>query len=173
MTQRFKLSPETNAVVKKLESMSIGDFASYADLSALVGGDIQGRANHYLQSARRVLRNEKQYVFGVVTDEGVKRLNDEEIVLEGSRRILHIRRASRTAMKTLVCVSDFEAMTEETKKRHNTTLSVLGAINLFSKPTSIKKIDNAVAGSGNRLQIGETIAMFGKTEPGAEVGGVG
>lgn len=160
MTDRFRLSPETNAVVKKLEQASVGESVSYADLSLCVGGNIQNKKRYHLDSARRILLNDKQIVFGVLPGEGLKRLNDNEIVLESCRSLNRIKRATRTGARKMGCVDNYDNLPVELKQRHNSTLSVLGAIQLFTKPSNVKKIDSAVSESNGPLMIGETMGLF-------------
>lgn len=160
MNDRFRLSPETNAIVKRLEIMQVGDTVTYEELSHMVGGDIQEKKRHHLDSARKLLLNQRQMVFGVIIDKGIKRLSDSELVLDGHNYLDKIKRVSRKGAKTLGCVVDFDNLPNELKLQHNTTLSVLGAVRLFTKPANVKKIADQVSSQNSRLLIDQTLGLF-------------
>lgn len=160
MTDRFRLSPETNAVVKRLEGLQFGETVTYEELSHMVGGDIQSKKRHHLASAQRLLLMQRQMVFGVIRDQGVKRLSDSEIVLDGRGYVDKIKRASRKGARTLGCVADYERMPADMKLQHNTALSVLGAVSMFTKPTGVKKIAERVTAVNSRLLVDQTLELF-------------
>ena len=76
----FKRSIDTQTVVDRLRASEIGDLVTYASISEALGRDVTNGARSVLQSARRIVLNEDQMVFGVVTRVGLKRLSDVEIV---------------------------------------------------------------------------------------------
>ena len=160
MTDRFRLSPETNAIVRRLEGLQVGETVNYQELSGMVGGDIQTKKRHHLHSAQRFLLGQRQMVFGAIRDQGVKRLSDTEIVMDGRGYVEKIKRASRKGARTLGCVADYERMPEDMKLQHNTALSVLGAVSMFTKPAGVKKISEHVAAVNSRLLVDQTLELF-------------
>ena len=155
----FRISPETNMVLKRITETTDGDFISYSELSSLIGGDIQNEKRHHLDSARKIAKDEG-IVFGVIINKGIKRLNDQEKVQEGYRGIEQVRRKAIKSAKTLACVENFDLLSTELQIKHNTTLSVLGAVNLFSKTSEIKKVAEAVRNKNSQLLVGETMRLF-------------
>jgi hypothetical protein len=159
-TQRFQVSKETADLIKHLRTVEIGNTATYADLSTIAYGDVQKRCRANLDSARRILQHEEQMLFGTITGVGLKRLSDLEVSQEGKAGIKKVRRVIKRTVKRLACVSDFDNLPNEAKVDHNSSLSILGAIDLFSKKDSINKISNQVKTANDRLAIGQTLELF-------------
>lgn len=156
-----ELSIDSRTLYDRLAKMEIGEFIPYSELTMLIGRDIQNDARGNLDTARNMARRDNRMVFGVVMNEGLKRLADEEIVGVGMQAVKSIGKASLRAMKKLVCVREFDKMKPETQVKHNTMLSVLGVMNAMSKPKRVLQIEDRVAKVQKRLPIAETIEAFG------------
>lgn len=73
------IKPETYLLVKRLtEASEENPFISYAELSELIGMDVQKGARAYLLSARKIVRREYNKVFDVKRNRGIILLTDEE-----------------------------------------------------------------------------------------------
>ena len=57
----------------------------------------------------------------------------------------------------MTAISDFDALSNEDKIQHNTTLSVLGAVAHFAKPMQVKILESAVATARQRLEVADSI----------------
>jgi hypothetical protein len=155
-----QLSIDSRTLYDRLVKVEVGAEIRYPELSDLIGRDVQSEARGNLMTARNMARREKGMVFGVITNVGLKRLADEEIVGVGMRAVTSIGKASRRAMQKLVCVQNFDKMKPETQVKHNTMLSVLGVMSVMSKPKKIVQIEDRVAKTQKRLPIADTIEAF-------------
>jgi len=161
-TQTFQMSKETSDLIRKLESTTIGEIVTYDELSEVAHGDVLGRCRSNLTSARKHLENEKRILFGCIRKVGLKRATDIEVVAEGEKGLSRVRRAARRASKRTVCIKDFDKLPEEVKVRHNAALSILGALDLATRPSKVKQIQAAVKTANDRLAIGQTLDLFSR-----------
>lgn len=155
-----EISIDSRILYDRLSKMDIGESISYAELSALIGKDVQREARGNLNTARNQARREHGMVFGAIIGVGLKRLKDEEIVGEGLKTVKAIGRASRRAMGKLVCVQDFDAMPTQAQTKHNTMLSILGVMNAMARPKRIFQIEASVEAAQKKLPIKQTLEAF-------------
>lgn len=154
------ISADTRIIYKRLASAQVGDTISYAELSELVGRDVQTSGRNTLNSARRMAMREDRYVFGVKIGVGLVRLDDSSIVDSGASGAVRARRAIRRGARVLSCVSDFNAMPNEKKIQHNAMLSLYGALHEAMRPAGIAKIETAVAKISGELPMRKTLELF-------------
>ena len=152
---------ETELLVRHLQSATIGQVFTYAEMSEAAKDDVQSR-NTILQTARRqLMKTPHRMVFGTIAGVGIKRLSDEEIPDEGASAIKRSRNIARKGIKKLGC-GNIANMTPETKVKHITTSTVLG---LFSSSGSRKvralAEQSARTGDGT-LKIGDVSKLFAK-----------
>ena len=157
-----ELSIDSRTLYDRLVTLEIDDFISYVELGKLINRDVQDKARGNLNTARNMIRRINGVVFGVIINEGLKRLKDEEIVGVGMRSVKMIGRASRRAMQSLICVKKFDKMPSDVQIKHNTMLSVLGVMNAISKPKKIALIEEKVTEIQKRLPLAKTLEFFSK-----------
>jgi len=133
-------------LLSRLMKADPGQVIEYAELTALIGRNVQAEARYIMESARRHARKERIY-FGVVTNVGLKRLDDSGKVKAGAGMINKIRRTSRRAAKTLAAVEDFATLPNELKVAHNTALSVYGIITQATGRKMQQRISERVDGA--------------------------
>lgn len=124
-----------------------GNFASvipYAEFSAIIGRDVQGDARGCLTSARRMALREKRLYFGTMAREGVKLLTDVERVAQTEAIIKHIGRSSRKGIRTAASVTDYEAMPQDMKTKHQTAITIFKLAEHVVKPRQQEVIEAAV-----------------------------
>ena len=155
-----ELSIDSRTLYDKLAKIEIDGFIPYTELSEAITRNVQHEARGNLTTARNMARKIHGAVFGVVMNEGLKRLKDEEIVGIGMKSVKSIGRASRRAMNKLICVKDFNNMPVDVQTKHNTMLSVLGVMNVMSKPKRINAIEHKVATAQKRLPVSQTLEFF-------------
>jgi DNA-binding transcriptional ArsR family regulator len=160
MALQFEKSADTKVLINVLSEAKVGDEISYAKLSQAIGRDVRVHAYPSLRSARDSLLREKGFVFGVVTNEGLKRLNDAEIVEASEDDRKRMLRVSKKAIRKLSVV-DFQGLSEEKKREHIVASAQFGALAMFSGKNATKKIASHVNGSKETLAIGETLKFFG------------
>lgn len=160
-----EMSVETRLLLQRLEKAAVGETVSYAELTNLCGRDVQGPARGMLYSAMRATLS-SGVVFATVRKTGVKRLADNEIVGVGEAAIPRIRRLARRSVRKLTAVQDFDAMPNEAKIRHNTMVSMLGAVAHVTGSKTVKEVQLRVAAAQNALPLRKTLAAFGGEQPG-------
>lgn len=150
----------TQQIYKRLIATKPGDFISYDELTKLIGINVQTEGYGYRASATRIALVEDKMVFGVIPNDGIKRLNDNEIAKLGDSSIRKIRKESKNGIRKVTAVQDFDALTPESKMKHNSTLSVLAAFQHFTKPRNILKIESVVAENQKQINFDETLSIF-------------
>ena len=165
MTEQKKtiqeMSADSRAVYQRLGKCKVGDVVAYQELSTLTRRDVQGKDRYIMETAlRNSLRDGR--VFGCVRAVGIKLLADGEIVAEAEAIPGRIRRLSRRASRKLMAVRNFDALPNDQKARHNTLLSVFGAITAFGKDHNIGKVEQKVRETAQTLSIAQTLEAFNK-----------
>lgn len=155
-----QLSVDVQLIVKRLARCEVGELIKYSELSQLIGRNIQEKRD-ILDSARRVTQRDHKKVFGVVMNEGVKRLSDAEIAESWKPDVASIRRKCGRAARR-ISVADYEKLSDEQKRKANTGLAIVGVISHMSKPKNAEVIEGAVDRQPKRLDFSETVALFQK-----------
>lgn len=157
----FKMSADTRFLFQELKKLGPGDTVSYADISALLGREING-ASPVLQSAKKACLRES-IVIDVVRGVGLRRLRDDEIVRCIDKDLGSIRRKSRKGVRKLVSVQDFSALSPRDQLSHSVKMTVLSMTAEVSSDKSMKKLEKPVAARASELSIRETLsALLGK-----------
>ncbi|MAT51520.1 MAG: hypothetical protein CMK32_10095 [Porticoccaceae bacterium] len=154
-------SSDTRIIESMLKAASVGQLITYDEISTAIGRDVRKHASSSLVTARRSLLLECGIVFGVERGVGLKRLDDEEIVDTTESDRVRILRASKRTLDKLSVVK-FDSLPEDYKRQHVVASAQMGAISLFSKKTSAKKIATKVQKSTSEISIGETLSLFNK-----------
>lgn len=153
-----KNGADVQALVTVLDSLAVGDLATYNTLSQAIGRDIQ-RHRYLLESAcDRLLKQRK--VFGCVFNSGLKRLSDSEIVDHSFNAFRRIRRLARKSARRLTSV-EWNGLTDEDRQRHNLHLSVLGAIVHTATPHNMAALSMTCKNTGpHGLPTAQTLKML-------------
>jgi hypothetical protein len=154
-----ELHADTRAIYERLRKCAIGDVVSYDELQRLTRRDIKGRDRYVLTSALRLSLRDGR-AFGCVRGQGVKLLNDGELIAEAESVTPRIRRLSRRAAKKLAAVRDFDKLPNAQKVRHNTLLSMFGALAAFSREGTVRKVEREVARQSQSLSLTATLEAF-------------
>lgn len=157
---KFELSADTKVIRSVLEEAKVGDIVTYETLSKAIGRDVREFAMGAINSARRILLNEKRYVFECVQKIGYKRLDDSNIVKSMERDRRHIAKYSGRSLKKLECVA-FNALSKEEQKTHTVAAAQFGVLRMMAKDAATKRIEErAVKANTATLAIGETLGLF-------------
>ena len=159
----LEISAETKLLYGALSKAETGEFFSYSRLSALISMDVQGRGRRYLDRARHMCLVDDEMVFGVVFNEGLRRLEDSEIVSVGEGTIGRIRRSLKRGVRKLSCIN-IRNLDNEGKVRMNIQLSVMGVISHVTRRKSVALIESRVRQHNDRLSIGTTLEEFRKED---------
>lgn len=142
-----ELSIDTQTLERALLTVAVGEVVGYESLSKLIGRNVQNGATHLLQSARRRVQRDHHIVFEPVRGEGLKRLDDEGKARSGESALAKIRSTARRGQEKLLCVDDFDSLSNDAKIKHNLSLSVLGALRQVAKATTMKRLEGKVSNS--------------------------
>ena len=160
-----ELSVDVITLEKLLESVAPGEVIPYQVLCDAVGRDVREGSRHILYSARcRLLKREppeSRMVFGAVSGVGLKRLDSVGCLSLGDQTIRHIKRASERGAFKVACAV-YDQLNTDDKIRFNAHLAQMGAINLMSKTSSVRRVQQAVATSAKSLANTEVLALFSK-----------
>ena len=157
---QFEKSNDTKILESVLAEANIGDLVTYEKLSQAIGRDVRQFAINSLRSARHILLKNKRMVFGVETNEGLRRLNDNQIVDSSESDRRRMRRLSTRSLQKLSVVN-FDGLTDEKKRQHVVASAQFGAVQMFASKNATKRIQSNVSNDRTTLAIGETLKMFG------------
>jgi|6_EtaG_2_1085325.scaffolds.fasta_scaffold00659_14 hypothetical protein len=170
----FEISVEARLLYARLKEVSIGEVILYTELAAIGGRPMKTDEDTgklidrrfplelygALSTARRRAQKDDGIILDAVYGEGLKRLNDHEIVGTSQRYIDGTRRASRRASKRLACVADFDSLPAEDKVHHNTFMSLFGALAVITRAKSVKKLEGHVQQAHEQLPLVKTLEAF-------------
>lgn len=154
-----QLSVDVRMIFDRLVAAEIGDTISYAEINDMLGRKGKDPAQSVISSARRKALNEHRMVFAAVAKVGIKRLSDVEVVDTSEFSIDKVRRASRRAARRIASVN-FDALPNDKKIRHNTYLSMFGALASITTGASMKKLEGKIAESKMQLPLAKTLEAF-------------
>lgn len=155
-----ELGIDTKALINRLLKCEIGEFVAYKELGDIIGRPVQGKANGLLQSARRYVLRERQFVFGTIHKQGLRRLNDVEKVQTSEHYTRMAHNVARKGMKVLTAVDNFDNLPNDIKIKHNTYASVFGALHAITTKPSIKKLEGKVEAAQEKLPLAKTLEAF-------------
>ena len=155
----FIASLDAKRLCLLLEASYVGQLITYKEMSSAIGRDVQTEARAALNSARRIVQRELSYVFGTVPNEGLKRLNDVEIVQTGAQTVKSIRHASGRGIKR-IAAADPSRLPVDSRIQMNTYLSVLGMLHVSLQEKRIKALEQRVAQAESRLPLNATLDSF-------------
>lgn len=156
-----ELSLDTQTIERLLQALPIDGFIAYRDLSAAIGRDVQHGARGNLESARRRLLRTTQILFGVVVNEGLKRLDDIGKVETGRA---HVRRAhshAKMARRKTASVDDFDRLPNAVKVEHNIIMAQAGVIQQMSSERTTRKLESTAPPAPMSLEA--TVALMKAT----------
>lgn len=157
----FVTSIDTRTLADALAKVDPGAFVSYSALSAIIGRDVTKAARGVLDAARRTVQRDTRIVFDVVRTEGLRRLVDPEIARSGDVTRGKIHRAASRGIKRVSC-ADYDKLADGDKVAHNASLSMLGAVKLFTTRRAVRKLEEATGIAQSKIPIRETLALFRK-----------
>lgn len=154
-------SVDAKLLYQELVKIEVGAEITYATLTACVGRDVQHSARGSLNTARRMAERDKNIVFGVVRNTGLKRLDDIEIVGTGASVRSHIRKAARKGARRILRVNDYAGLPQEQRVQHNAYASLFGAISEIASPSNLARVSEAVEKAEKELPLKKTLELFG------------
>lgn len=154
----FEMSIDTRIIYNRLNEAAVGEVVSFKALGDALGRKVEGNCSHIQSALNRLLG--EGVLFDNVRKVGYKRLTDSEIVNTSEREREGLKRKARRAVKKLSCVSDFDALPNELKVKHNASMSGFGAIMAMMKPSGMRKLETAVQKASQQLPLAKTLEAF-------------
>jgi hypothetical protein len=153
-----ELSVDTQVLIDRLKKVEPEHTITYAELSAAIGRNVQNGARHLMETARRRLIADHQILFDVVTNEGLKRVQGDQIVAVGSRGVKHIGRHARRTAKKIGCIGDdYSKLSKEQQHRFNGVGTILSFVSHATKEKQVAKISDAAS---EKLPLAKTLELF-------------
>ena len=143
----FQQRIETQRLIAKLKTVAIGEMVTYEDLTAIAGVDVQ-KMRQPLRTARRALLVQERIVFGTVTNEGVKRLDDVGKINAADNQRDQIRRKARNARRTATALEDYESLPSSEKLRHAALVTYLVMTDRSGSKRATKLLEVAINANG-------------------------
>lgn len=158
-TARFVKSAETIKLLALLSAANVGQVVTYEDMSAAIGRNVREFDRAAIYSARRMVQAEYRFVFATVTNVGLKRLSDNEIVeLSGDDRT-RIRKTVKRGLQRLA-VTDYAKLDDKSRHAHLVASAQLAAAGAMVEEKAAKRIASKVTPGSGIPAIGETLKMF-------------
>lgn len=155
-----EMSVETRLICQRLERLEIGEMVTYSELSKEIGRDIQRGGRHVLESARRIIQRGKQILLECVREVGLKRLDDAGIIGSTNVSIIKVNNTARRGMSKASCLKNIDALPQYEKNQLNANISILALLAYATESESVKKIENRVSKTQERLPLMKTIKAF-------------
>ncbi len=157
-------SVDTQVLAKHLKTLKSGDVVTYGELGKIIGPDSRHpKFKGYLVTARRIVLREHSLVFEPMSGDdrgvGLVALSDAQKLDLPQLTLKRIRRTCRTAASK-VATADYEKLSSEEQRKFSTGLSVLGAVEMFTKPNTLARIEGGCAVSQKKLSFDQTISLF-------------
>jgi len=131
----------------------------YAELSALIGREVQNGARGILETAKRSLLRERQKLFVTVRGEGVRMADNDGVIAQVKRRNKSACNSSRRAAKESMA-ANMTSMSDPQRQQFLGAQSLAGAILLMTRPSSIKKIEASIGDSLSAIPTGKVLEFF-------------
>jgi len=148
-------------LVDRLTKLTPAEVVGYHELAKIAGMDVRpgGKGYDRLSRARLIVERESLFLLGIVPGEGVKRLVPEEQAAIANSSVTGLKRFVRRRGKRLAIV-EYGKLNPTQQIQHNMAASVLGAVQLFTRPKSLEKLSGAVHEAHGKLPVGNTLSLF-------------
>lgn len=153
------LSADTELIVKVILALKPDEQLTYETMQKLLPNrSLRDKHIYIIQSARRVALNRYSIATLAVRGVGIKRANDPELSRLGEDFRKRVHRSARKLGKQVTC-ADFSKLTNDEKTTANYSLSMAGALALFTTRKQRDLIAAKVQAIGNKLAANETLAL--------------
>lgn len=153
-----QMSIDAKALMDHLRKVVVGGTATYEEMSRIASKEITKNRGCMYTATNALLREGIR--FDSIRSVGLRRMTDSEVARSGTRAIRLVGRKARRESRKMVAIKDFDGLCNEDKIQHNATLSVLGAISHFSRPTQVKILEAAVAEAHKRLPPSDSVGTI-------------
>lgn len=145
-------------LVEQLLDAEDGELVTFSRLSALTGLDIQFEHRSLLQRALEIVLDEHKTVYENVRNVGYVRMSDPEVI-KSLKAIRHVRKTTEREIKKL-STTNFEALDDAVKPRHNAKFAWLIAVGNISNERAVQKLENKISDEISKINIQEIVAKL-------------
>jgi hypothetical protein len=128
-------SAATQSLVNLLSNTSPDETITFGEMQRVTNLDIRGNSRYLLDSARRILQNQYNMVFGSIRGVGVSRLRSDQLVEVGRRNVKKISRTARRGGKAMDTANRAE-LSKEQRFAHDATRGVLASLERIDRDLS-------------------------------------
>lgn len=151
-------SAEASLLSQLLAKAKKGDVITYTQMSDCISMPVHG-ATPSLQSAIRIVRNDHDMVFACIRGTGYQRLDDSQIVADGTRDLEKIQRTARRASVKQSKV-EFDALDNKAKLKFTSQCGILGAVATMAKPKSVERLEGQITATEKTIPFNQTLSLF-------------
>jgi hypothetical protein len=138
--QLFQRSPEAEEVMKRLLAMEPGSTAEWSELERAVRLS-RRKVVSLVYRVRQMIEKTRAAAFVTVEGIGVRRLTDaENVEITPKRAARKMRSAARRGKRSLLCVQNIEALSEDERAKFNTGMLIVSVVDHVTSAKSIKRI---------------------------------
>lgn len=141
-------------LMPRLLAAKVGELITYAELSKLLGEDVQTKGKSALRTARHKIRRSDRITFHVQPDVGIFRPTDEQIA-DRMKDLRHvIKRKAKSTLLESACILKIEALTQEQQTKVHMEQLICSMVIDATSSKSAKAIEKKIATTGKTLSIG-------------------
>lgn len=161
----FKASAERKRLVERMLEMEVGEMISYPEIEKLIGEKAQSqRGLGIIRRAKESVRKRHRLVFVNIPNQGIKRLEDEEIVEHVSSTILvSVRRKVRVGSEELECVS-YTELPMDRKIDYQLSKALTGYIGSLVHSRAMKNSKAVLRSHPEAADPGNVLKLFQRPE---------
>ena len=142
-------------IADRFRSAVENEVVTHEELTALTGRSTRlSEGQSLVQKAKNDVLKHDRIVMLSVHGVGWKKGTSAEIVTVGPATIRTTRRVSNRGIAKLMC-ADFTGLSEEEKRKHSTSMSVLGTITLMASPQSVDRVEKRIIANNTTDPISE------------------
>ncbi len=156
---RSTTQADARLLAEYLSTLKPGEAVPYADLSALIGRDIQAEGRPALNAARKQLQNDHRILFEIVHGRGLRRATDRDIVKATGSTLQTLHNAAGRTLDRLRCVNP-AALAADDAVRYRTQVAMAGVLHHITDPAKVKPLDDLSRQSAKPLPLSATLAAF-------------
>jgi hypothetical protein len=159
-----EMSHEAQMLARRLAQLEPGETVPYAELDRIIGKPVQQNRG-LLRTARNAVERDYSVVLECVRKEGVRRMRPTEIGAVGVAAVESIRRKARRTRTRIARGTAGRSLSDQAQRQVSLQVSVLGTLELFTRPKSIKKIEERVVeNDGLSMASSQVARLFANDE---------
>jgi len=159
--KRFLKAYETQALIKKLEKVKIGEEVTYKELAEIAMGSCKynGEKYNFLWTAKECVFKKYGIQFTAVHNVGIRRMNDSEKIAKANRATASLNKKTKRNIHSVIS-TNYHKLSASDKVDHNTQLAILKEMNNVSSAKTVHKVKQVIAVKKKALSFKEGLAEW-------------